>query len=219
MNIRIFILASMVSLIGTASSSRLMAAAAQASEGKCEDAIAQKLKAAENLKKVSFLNDARRTIPHGPLTHYAGKGFYAVPGGGNAEFEWFCDVADADGKPENLFYSISKVDAPAKKAEPEKEEAKKDEAKKDEPKPNAKPNKPWIQECQSVVESVIQKKNPSASQIDFQSAKVSRASNSEDLVEGEGSFAGKSDEEVRFDYRCAYNVEKGKITAKSVQMK
>lgn len=219
MNIRIFILASMVSLIGTAAPSRLMAQAVQSSEDKCEEAIAQKVKKAKKPETVTFASDARRSVPHGLLTHYAGKGFYAVPGGGNAEFEWFCDVTGADGRPENLFYSVSKVDAPAKKAEPEKEEAKKDEAKKDEPKPNAKPNKPWIQECQSVVESVIQKKNPSASQIDFQSAKVSRASNSEDLVEGEGSFAGKSDEEVKFDYRCAYNVEKGKITAKSVQMK
>src|SRR5262245_36742839 len=125
MKLRKFFVSLLVSLICAASSSRLMA---QANEAKCEDAIAQKLKSTENIKKVSFLNNTRRSIPHGPLTHYAGKGFYAVPGGGNAEFEWFCDVTGATGKPENLYYEISKTEAPALAAKPaaapkEKEDA------------------------------------------------------------------------------------------------
>jgi len=192
-----------------------MAQTVQVAEEKCEAAIEQKLNVSKKTEKVNFESESRRSIPHGPLTHYAGKGSYVMPDGASAAFEWFCDIQGGAAKPSNLYYTVLKVDGPAKKAE----EPKKEDVNIDEPKTSTKPDKPWVQECQSVVESEIRKKNPSVPQVEFQSAKVSRASNSEDLVEGEGSFTAKSDEEKSFSYRCAYNVEKGKITAKSVLMK
>jgi hypothetical protein len=205
MSTRNFILALMVSLICAAAPSRLMARAAQTAEDKCEEAIAQEVKGAKKPKKVVFERDTRRAIPHGPLTHYAGKGSYAMSGGDRAEFEWFCDVTGASGKPENLFYTVSKTDAPAMKTAA--------------PKDDAVVNQTSVSACQNAIESEIKKKNSQMSHLAFHSAKEFRASKEGKLLEGDGSFQGKNDEEMKFDYRCIYDKLSGKITAKSFQMK
>lgn len=210
MNRKIDCLSMLVSILCVAAQSPLFAEPVQVAEEKCEAAIEQKLNVSKKPEKVNFESESRRSIPHGPLTHYAGKGTYLTPDGASATFEWFCDIQGSAAKPSNLYYTVLKVDGPANKVEePKKEEV---------PKSETKAEKPWVRECQSAVESVIRKKKTSLSDLQFRSARVSRASNAEDLVEGEGSFAEKLGEEIKFSYRCAYNVEKGKITAKSVQM-
>lgn len=205
MNIRIFILALMMSLICAAPSTRLMA---EAAEDKCEKAIVQEVKGAKKPKKVIFASDTRRAIPHGPLTHYAGKGSYVMPGGDRTEFEWFCDVNDASGKPTNLHYTVSKTDAPAPATAPPPK-----------PKDEATADETWVRECQNAVASEIKKKNSQISNLAFHSAKEFQAGKKGNLLEGAVSFQGKNDEEMRFDYRCTYDKLDGKITAKSVQMK
>lgn len=206
MNLRSFVLALMVSLICAAPSSRLMAA--QTGEAQCEEAIAQEVKGAKNPKKVIFAIEARRAIPHGPLTHYAGKGAYVMPGGERTHFEWFCDLSDASGKPTNLHYTVLKTDAPAQRAAPP-------------PKPKDEPmaDETWVSKCQDAVESELRKKNSHISNLAFHSAKEFQAGKEGKLLEGDGSFQDNRNEEIIFDYRCIYDKLNGKITAKSVRMK
>ncbi|HSA58313.1 MAG TPA: hypothetical protein VLJ37_01345 [bacterium] len=195
----------MVSLTCAAVSGRLMAKAAQTGGAQCEEAIAQEVKGANKAKKVVFARDARRAIPHGPLTHYAGKGSYVMPGGDRTEFEWFCDINGASGKPANLYYSVSKADAPAAGTRATKDDAVADKA--------------AASECQDAVTSEIRKKNPQISNLAFHSPKEFQAGKEGKLLEGDGSFKDNREEERQFDYRCIYDKLDGKITAKSVQMK
>lgn len=209
MSLRNFVLALMVPLICAAPSGRLMAKTA---EDPCEKAIAQKVKEEKKPKKVVFESDARRAIPHGPLTHYAGKGSYVMPGGERSHFDWFCDLNDASGKPTNLYYTVLKTEAPVQRATPPPK-----------PKDEIVANETLVRQCQNAIESELKKKNSPMLQLDFHSANVSPVSDTETFLEGDGSFKidGKSDraEEVQFSYRCIYNEKSEKITAKSVQMK
>ncbi|HEX5036316.1 MAG TPA: hypothetical protein VFX30_04085 [bacterium] len=199
----------MVSLICAAAPSRLLAKAPPSPADKCEDAIAKKMKEAEKLKKIAFVNGSRSSIPHGPLTHYAGKGSYVAPGGERTEFEWFCDVNAASGKPGNLYYTGSKADAPAAAAAAPPATSK------------AAPvaDETSVSKCQDAITSEIKKKNAQMSNLVFHSAKEFKAGKEGKLLEGDGSFQGKNDAEMKFDYRCLYDKLDGKITAKSVFMK
>jgi hypothetical protein len=205
MNIRILTPALVVLMIGAASLSRPTAEAASASEDKCEEAIAQKMKAAEKLKKISFVNNTRSTIPHGRLTHYAGKGFYALPGGGKAEFGWFCDIIGATGKPENLYYEVVKPSAAPKEKEEKEVSAVAD-------------NTP-AQECQDAVASEIKKKKSQASDLAFSPPNQSHAGKEGKLLEAEGSFKDERGQDMKFDYRCIYDGEKRKITSSFFRLK
>jgi hypothetical protein len=215
MNIRIITLALVVSLIATASPSRLLA---QAGADQCEEAIAQKVKKARKPEKVTFVSGARKAIPHGPLTHYAGKGSYLVPGGDWTEFEWFCDVYGASGKPANLYYEISKTEATAPTPAQKKTAAKKE-------KEAVVVDDTAASACQSAVEAEIRKKNREMSNLAFHAPKEFQAGKEGKLLEGDGSFLGKGkgqgkgDEEMEFDYRCLYDKLSGKITSKSFRVK